>query len=185
MQLQLDNSNVSSWRNREPWKGSDDELSRLLDKEISTLRELVNASLSERTALLSGDAEQLMAISQQKEKLAEEMEHLESRRRELLARSHGTQDSAGGEFSWDEWLRREPRERAARLASARAEIARLVRRLIEIREGNRLLIESSLEQVQITLRFLLEVMAGQSNYAQDGQPETTDSFAYKLVDCQV
>jgi flagellar biosynthesis/type III secretory pathway chaperone len=185
MQLQVDNSNVSSWKNQEPWTGSTDELGRLLEEEVSTLRELVEASLVERTALLAGDVEQLVVISQQKEELAKRMELLETRRQTILAASRDGHDSSEDDFSWDDWLKREPRERAAGLASARAEIARLVRRLVDIREGNRLLLESSLEQVQITLRFLLQIATSHYHYAQDGLPEVTESHLYKLVDCQV
>jgi len=185
MQLQFDNPNVSSWKKQEPWAGCPEDLGRLLEEEVSTLRELVEASLVERTALLAGDVEQLVAVSQQKEELAKRMELLETRRQTILASSLDGQDPVGDEFSWDDWLKREPRERAARLASARAEMARLVRRLIDIREGNRLLLESSLEQVQITLRFLLQMATSYHYYAQDGLPEATESHLYKLVDCQV
>jgi len=185
MQPHVENQSVSPWKDQRPWIAKGDELGRLLDQEVSTLRELVDVSMAERAALLSNDVGQLLTISRQKEDLVEQMDLLESRRETLVAQRREPEPLASGEFSWDAWLKREPRERAAHLASARAEMASLVRRLMEIKEGNRLLLESSLEQVQVTLRFLLDMAASSHGYAHDGLPDSRDDLSYALVDCQV
>jgi len=161
-----------------------DELEQLLASEVETLQKLVDVSMAERAALVANDVEQLLLISRQKESLAESMEQLERRRQTYMTRMRDDQPEEG-EWAKEDWLQKEPRERAMRLASARAEMALLVRRLMEIKEGNCLLLETSLEQVQFTLQYLLEVTGASHGYAHTGLLQKPDAYAHALVDCQV
>ncbi|NOZ06875.1 MAG: flagellar protein FlgN [Chloroflexi bacterium] len=183
MELQLDIQDVSGWDVPDLSVGRDG-LGQLLDREVAVLRELVDASMAERAALMANDIEQLVDISRQKEALAEQMEALERGRRKWMERA---KESSGSyeKASLDSWLQSAPRERKMRLAAARAEMAHLVRQLMEIKEGNRLLLETSLEQVQVTVRFLLDVTESSHGYAHNGLPESKKPYSYTLVNCQV
>jgi len=183
MELQLDIQDVSGWDVSDLSVGRD-ELGQLLDREVAVLRELVDASMAERAALMANDVEQLVDISRQKEELAKQMESLERRRCKWTEREKESGDTYD-KASLDSWLQRAPRERKMQLAAARAEMAHLVRQLMEIKEGNRLLLETSLEQVQVTVRFLLDITESSHGYAHNGLPESKKPYTYTLVNCQV
>jgi len=183
MELQLDRQDVSGWDVPDVPVG-EDELGQLLDREVAVLRKLVDASLAERAALMTNDVKQLVDISRQKEELAGQMEALERHRHDWVEREKESGDTYH-KASLDSWLQRGPRERKMRLAAARAEMAHLVRQLMEIKEGNRLLLETSLEQVEVTVRFLLDVTESSHGYAHNGLPESKKPYTYTLVNCQV
>jgi flagella synthesis protein FlgN len=139
-----------------------------LNAERSALKEFVTLLETEQQALIGGDAEQLLALSEKKTQAVQELSGMaQSRKNDLQA--FGVQIGDGAVMKW-------LRANAAGSLSAWQDIQKLAEQLQYLNRTNGVLIQSRLRHNQQALTVLHNAAnSAHGLYGADGQPRIPSS----------
>ena len=137
-----------------------------LKREFEAFRSFHEILSAEHTALLSGDADQLMALAQRKNERVQELGQLAEARNRYLTETAGSTNQIGMEAWLDSY---DPVDRH-RAGSLWRDMLELARKAKELNQSNGQLIQTNLAHNQQALGVLLGSNQNSSNlYGADGQ----------------
>jgi flagella synthesis protein FlgN len=137
-----------------------------LKREFEAFRQFHRILSAEHTALISGDADELMALAQRKNECVIELTQLAEARNRYLTETVGSTNQIG----MDAWLDLYDPADKNRAGQLWRELIGLARTAKELNQTNGQLIHTRLAHNQQALAVLLGVHAGTSNlYGADGQ----------------
>lgn len=143
------------------------EIKELLAREHILFRKLLEVVERERDILLEGEHLRLVANSEEKVELCQELAGVQKARRELMARLVPAEEQAP---DLDGLVRMAPAEMRVGLKSRLNELRRLARRLDQLNRRNQEFLEDALD----TVEHLMGVLAGgkrQAAYRAGGRQE--------------
>jgi len=144
------------------------EIQEHLAREHILFRKLLEVVEKERDILLGGDHFRLVANTERKVELCQELAQVQKERRGLMAGLVPQGDEAP---DLDGLIKLAPREKKSGLKERIRDMRRLARRLEKLNQGNRGFLEDALD----TVDHLMSILAGgqrQAAYRAGGRQET-------------
>ena len=162
-----------------------EELLTTLEGELAIYKKLVPVSEQKTTILVKNDLKEIERITEEEQVLMEQLNNLEKKRLGILEnigvvlnRKPETLDLV----TVSHILEKQPEEQA-RVNKLHDELRQIAKRLVEVNQQNKTLIEQSLEMIEFNMNFIqsTRMSPGSNNYtknasADDDHTETIRSF---------
>lgn len=165
-----------------------EDLLEVLSKEKGIYEVLVPVSEKKTEILVKGDLAELEKITAQEQELVDKAYALGKRREEIIANVGvvlNKQPDTLDLTTLAGMLEKQPEERK-KLAALHDSLKAIMRRLVEINEKNKELIENSLEMVEFNMNFIqsTRMSPGVNNYDKNAASGYTSGYAAGAFDAK-
>lgn len=161
-----------------------EELQNILVAEADAYRQLITLTETERIALQTENLDSLTAVTEEKQKLLEQVSAWEQVRTKVV--SHLAQEfDLAPDISLLDLITHLDEAMAQKLSAIRAEFIQLVEQLLTLNHGNQLMLQTGLVRVESTFDYLSVLAAPRNNsYTATGSSATASQGGGNMLNWQ-